>query len=35
MKHIKGLSVTNLRLFRMFYQAYPQIHQTLSDELNN
>ena len=31
--NIKGLSVTNLRLNRQFYHAYPQIHQTASDEL--
>ncbi len=30
---IKGLSVTNLKLNRQFYNIYPQIHQTLSDEL--
>lgn len=30
--NIKGLSVTNLRLNRQFYNTYPQIHQTLSDE---
>jgi predicted nuclease of restriction endonuclease-like (RecB) superfamily len=28
---IKGLSVSNLRLFRQFYITYPQIHQTVSD----
>lgn len=32
LKHIKGLSPTNLRLFRTFYQVYPQIQQTLSDK---
>ncbi|OHE12244.1 MAG: cytoplasmic protein [Sulfurimonas sp. RIFOXYC2_FULL_36_7] len=32
LKHIKGLSPTNLRLFRTFYQVYPQIQQTLSDQ---
>lgn len=30
--NIKGLSLTNLRLNRQFYNTYPQIHQTLSDE---
>lgn len=30
---IKGLSETNLKLFRQFYMAYPQIGQTLSDQL--
>ena len=29
----KGLAETNLKLFRQFYAAYPQIRQTLSDEL--
>ena len=28
---IKGLSVTNLRLFRQFYRVYPEIGQTVSD----
>ncbi|DAB29757.1 MAG TPA: cytoplasmic protein, partial [Sulfurimonas sp. UBA12504] len=32
LKHIKGLSTTNLRLFRQFYSMYPQIHQSLTDE---
>jgi hypothetical protein len=31
--NIKGLSETNLKLNRQFYHAYPQIHQTLRDEL--
>ncbi len=31
--NIKGLSETNLKLNRQFYNIYPQIHQTLSDEL--
>lgn len=31
---IKGLSQTNLKLNRQFYQTYPQIRQTLSDELS-
>jgi predicted nuclease of restriction endonuclease-like (RecB) superfamily len=30
---IKGLSVTNLKLNRLFYITYPQIRQTVSDEL--
>lgn len=29
----KGLSNTNLKLFKQFYLAYPQISQTLSDLL--
>jgi hypothetical protein len=29
---VKGTSVTNLKLFRKFYQSYPQIGQTLTDE---
>ncbi len=32
---IKGLSETNLRLNRQFYNIYPQIRQTLSDEFEN
>jgi len=32
LKHIKGLSSTNLKLFRLFYTLYPQIHQSLTDE---
>ncbi len=28
---IKGISETNLKIFRQFYQAYPQIGQTLPD----
>ena len=34
---IKGLSITNLRLFRQFYRTYPEISQTLTDffEKNN
>ncbi|MBP6659216.1 MAG: DUF1016 family protein [Chitinophagales bacterium] len=31
-KKIKGLSLTNLKLFRQFYDCYPQIGQTLSDQ---
>src|SRR5450432_968064 len=29
-KDVKGLAETNLKLFRQFYTAYPQIGQTLS-----
>ena len=32
LKHIKSMSETNLKLFRLFYFAYPRIGQTLSDE---
>lgn len=32
---LKGISDTNLKLFRQFYLAYPQISQTLSDQLQN
>ena len=32
-KGIKGMAETNLKLFRMFYNTYPKIRQTLSDEL--
>jgi len=32
LKSIKGLSPTNLRLFRAFYKTYPQIQQTVSDK---
>jgi len=32
-KGVKGLAETNLKLFRQFYATYPQIRQTLSDEL--
>lgn len=32
---IKGMSATNLRLFRQFYLLYPQIHQTVSVEFEN
>jgi predicted nuclease of restriction endonuclease-like (RecB) superfamily len=31
-KKIKGLSFTNLHLFKQFYQTYPQIVQTLSEQ---
>lgn len=30
---VKGMSVTNLKLFRQFYSTYPEIRQTLSDQL--
>ena len=30
----KGFSVTNLKLYRQFYTTYPQIGQTVSDQLN-
>ena len=30
--HIKGMSVTNLKLFRQFYRIYPEIGQTVSDQ---
>lgn len=33
--NVKGLSETALKLNRQFYCAYPQISQTLSDELQN
>ncbi len=32
LSYLKGISATNLRLFRAFYVAYPQIQQTVSDE---
>jgi len=32
---IKGLSTTNLKLLRQFYLAYPEISQTVSDQLEN
>lgn len=32
-KKIKGMSITNLRLFRQFYEVYPQIRQPLADQL--
>ena len=34
-KGIKSLAETNLKLFRQFYTTYPQIRQTLSDELKS
>ena len=30
--HIKGMSKTNLKLFRLFYTIYPQIGQSLPDQ---
>ena len=32
LKHIKGLSLTNLKMMRTFYLMYPQISQTVSDQ---
>ena len=32
LSHIKGMSTTNLKLFKMFYRAYPQISQTVTDQ---
>ena len=32
LRDIKGMSQTNLRLFRQFYFTYPQIHQAVPDE---
>lgn len=34
-KKIKGMSLTNLRLFRLFYNTYPQIHQPVADILKS
>jgi predicted nuclease of restriction endonuclease-like (RecB) superfamily len=31
-KNMKGMSFTNLNLFRQFYLAYPEIRQSLTDE---
>lgn len=31
---VKGLSATNLKVFRQFYRTYPEIGQTLSDVFN-
>jgi len=31
---IKGISETNLKIFRQFYLTYPAISQTVSDELH-
>jgi len=33
-KNIKGLSFTNLHLCKQFYQTYPQIIQTVSEQLH-
>ena len=33
--NIKGLSETNLKLNRQFFNMYPQISQTLAEELKN
>lgn len=32
---LRGMSETNLKLFRQLYQLYPQIRQTVSDELKD
>ncbi|WP_448105499.1 DUF1016 N-terminal domain-containing protein [Pedobacter panaciterrae] len=32
--HIKGMSMSNLKLVRQFYQIYPEIGQTLSDQFD-
>ena len=32
LKHIKGMSATNLRLFRLFYSNYPQIGKMVSEK---
>jgi predicted nuclease of restriction endonuclease-like (RecB) superfamily len=32
LQHIKGLSLTNLKMMRQFYLLYPQISQTVSDQ---
>jgi hypothetical protein len=32
LSHKKGMSTTNLKLFKMFYRAYPQISQTVTDQ---
>ena len=32
LKHIKGMSRSNLKLFRQFYFAYPQISETVSSQ---
>ncbi len=32
LSHIKGMSATNLKLFKIFYLAYPNISQTVSVE---
>ncbi len=32
-KHIKGISESNLYIYKQFYQTYPQIFQTVSGKL--
>lgn len=32
-KGFKGMAETNLKLFRLFYNCYPQIRQSVTDEL--
>jgi len=32
LKHIQGMSATNLRLFRTFYTNYPQINERVSKQ---
>ncbi len=32
LSHIRGLSTTNLKLFKMFYRAYPQISQAVTGQ---
>jgi len=34
LSRIKGMSLTNLKLFRQFYYSYPEIGQTVSDQLD-
>ncbi len=34
-KGLKGMAETNLKLFRQFYNLYPQIRQTVSDEFKD
>ena len=31
LSYIKGMSATNLKLFKMFYLSYPEISQTVTD----
>ena len=33
--NVKGLSATNLKVFRQFYRIYPEIGQTVSDVFNS
>lgn len=35
LKHIKGMSLSNIKSFRQFYLTYPQISQTVSGFLEN